>query len=93
MAVSPFPLSVVVDIISRSAIPQVITAAEYRISISFMLHEVGVHNFDGFPIKHYATIHTNEAISLVLVRALLEYRSRLTSHNHKTLLFQSKFDI
>ncbi len=42
-------------------------------------------------MKVYATIHINEAISLVLVRALLEYRSRMTSHNNKTI-FQRTFD-
>ena len=31
----------------------------------------------------YTTIHINEAISLVLVRALLEYRSRMTSQQQK----------
>ncbi len=35
-------------------------------------------------IDIYTTIHINEAISLVIVRALLEYRSRMTSHNNKT---------
>ena len=35
----------------------------------------------------YTTIHINEVISLVLVRALLEYRSRMTSQNNKTSFF------
>ena len=35
----------------------------------------------------YTTMHTNEAIWLVLERAWLEYRSRLTSQNIKTWLF------
>ena len=39
-------------------------------------------------IYNYTTIHTNEAIWLVLERAWLEYRSRLTSHNIKTRLFR-----
>ena len=39
-------------------------------------------------IWFYTTIHTNEAIWLVLERAWLEYRSRLTSHNIKTRLFR-----
>ena len=58
-----------------------------------------VNNRRGLSLKHddtmfhiqtpslqciYTTIHINEAISLVLVRALLEYRSRMTSHNNKT---------
>ena len=34
----------------------------------------------------------NKAISLVLVRAPLEYTSRVTSHNNKTT-FQSTFDV
>ncbi len=38
----------------------------------------------------YTTIHINEAISLVLVRALLEYRSRMTSHNKETF-FSEQF--
>ncbi len=36
-------------------------------------------------MNHYTTIHINEAISLVVVCALLEYRSRMTSHNNKTM--------
>ncbi len=39
--------------------------------------------------KHYTTIHINEAISLVLVRALLEYRSQMTSHNNKPIAFRA----
>ncbi len=31
-------------------------------------------------IHNHTTFHINEAISLVLARALLEYRSRMTSH-------------
>ena len=31
----------------------------------------------------YTTLHINEAISLVLVRALLEYKPRMTSYNNK----------
>ncbi len=46
-----------------------------------------------YAIKCYTTIHINEVISLVLVRALLEYRSRMTSHNNKTFFqtFHSHF--
>ncbi len=36
--------------------------------------------------------HINETILLVLVRALLESRSRMTSHNNKTYFFHSTFD-
>ena len=32
----------------------------------------------------YTTMHINEAISLVLVRAPLEYRLRMTSYSNKT---------
>ncbi len=40
-------------------------------------------------ITTYTTIHINEAISFVFVRALLEYRSRMTSHNDKTNGFRA----
>ena len=38
-----------------------------------------IHN-----IYIYTTFHINEAISLVLVRMLLEYTARMTSNNNKT---------
>jgi hypothetical protein len=41
-------------------------------------------------IGNYTTIHINQAISLVLVRALLECRSPMTSHNNKTF-FSEQF--
>ncbi len=41
-------------------------------------------------IGNYTTIHINQAISLVLVRALLECRSPMTSHNNNTF-FSEQF--
>jgi hypothetical protein len=38
-------------------------------------------------MKDYTTIHINEAISLVVMRALSEYRSQMTSHSNKTFDF------
>ena len=69
-----------------------------------LLHNVYIHSstsniFRQPVVPFYTTIHINEAISLVLVRALLEYRSQTTSHNNKTffsifsLAFFNTFDV